>query len=111
MRILYGKRSIGIKTKQVSFFGKFTGLMFNRGRDVLLFDFGKEVRYSIHSLFVFYPFLALWLDSNNKVLDYKTITPFRFGIKPKKSFRKLIEIPFNRGNKRIFGFFVDKGNI
>jgi len=49
-------REIKIKAKQVSFFGKFFGLMFSplKNSSALLFDFKKNCKISIHSLFVFY---------------------------------------------------------
>ncbi len=112
MIIRHGGRKINISARKLSFFGKITGLMFkSRKTDNLLFTFNKNVRMRIHSYFVFFSFLALWLDGENNVIEFKTVNPFRLSIYPKKPFMKLIEIPFNDKNKKIIGFFVDEGKI
>ena len=73
------------------------GLMFKtREKAVaLLFDFKKPVNLLVHSMFVFFPFIAVWLDEKNKVIDVKKIKPFTLGVRPKKSFNKFIEVPIN----------------
>jgi uncharacterized membrane protein (UPF0127 family) len=78
-------------------FEKFSGLMFSSKKNAraLLFSFKKPTRLAIHSFFVFYPFLAIWLDDKNKIIKMSIIKPFNPIIKPKKSFLKLIEIPIN----------------
>ncbi len=83
--------------KKVSESGKFFGLMFVRRKKAraLLFEFKKPARLAIHSCFVFFPFEAIWVDENNKIISFSTIKPFRAGISPRKPFCKLIEIPFN----------------
>ncbi|MEK6910494.1 MAG: hypothetical protein AABW82_01860 [Nanoarchaeota archaeon] len=107
--LLNGKKKIKVNVKKVSFFGKFFGLMF-RGRDTtsLLFEFSKNVNISIHSLFVFFPFLAVWLDDKNRIIEKRIVKPFIFSAKPSKKFRKLVEIPLNNENKRIIHFLVGK---
>ena len=103
-----GKR-IDVSVKKVGAFGKISGLMFKpRETENLLFDFGKLGRWNIHSFFVFFPFLAIWTDENNNVLETRVIEPFTFSIKPKKPFNKLIEIPLNEKNTKIIEFFVGK---
>ena len=77
----------------------------------LLFKFRKPARYSIHSFFVSFPFLAVWLNKENKVLDFKIVNPYNFSVKPKVPFTNLIEIPLNRENQKIIKFFVDKGKV
>ena len=51
------------KIKKVNWFGKFSGLMFCRREkaDSLIFEFKKPTRISIHSFFVFFPFVVLSL--------------------------------------------------
>jgi uncharacterized membrane protein (UPF0127 family) len=72
------------------------GLMFRtRKTRPLLFEFDKNTRSSIHSFFVFFPFNAIWLDENNKIIEQRKVKPFTFCIRPRKPFRKLIEIPIN----------------
>ena len=104
-----GKKKINLKVHKVSFFGRFSGLMFRtRKVENLLFEFSEDVNYSIHSLFVFFPFLAVWLDKNNNVVDKKIVFPFILSVKTKKMFRKLVEIPLNNENTKIVDFLVGK---
>jgi len=82
------------KLKKAKGLTKLFGLMFRTRKTVpLVFEFKKDTRREIHSLFVFFPFKAIWLDKNNRILDKRIIRPFSFSIKPGKKFRKLIEIP------------------
>ncbi len=85
------------EAKKVSEFGKFSGLMFTRRKNAhaLVFEFEKPTKLAIHSCFVFFPFVAVWSDENNKIIDFSTIKPFRLGISPEKPFCRLIEIPIN----------------
>ncbi|MCW8966649.1 MAG: DUF192 domain-containing protein [Candidatus Pacearchaeota archaeon] len=106
--INYKNKKIELKIKKVSFFGKGIGLMFRtKNTKNLLFELSKDTKRAIHSYFVFFDFLAIWLDKNNKVIEYKIIEPFELSISPKKEFRKLIEIPINDKNREIIKFFVD----
>ena len=84
--------------KVCNFFERFIGLMFSRREKAkaLLFDFKKPSKIKIHSWFVFFPFVAVWLDDKNEVVDLKIVRTFNFGISPNKSFSKLIEIPVNK---------------
>ena len=83
------------------------GLMFRflERSPVLLFDLRKKTNIALTSLFVFFDFLVVWLDENDKVIDVKKVKPFVFTINQKKSFRKIIEIPFNKKNEKILKFF------
>jgi len=74
-----------------SIFSKARGLMFRKPQ-ILMFDFSRETREPIHSLFVFYPFLAIWLNKC-EVVDARIVKPFSFSVKPRRKFTKLIEIP------------------
>jgi uncharacterized membrane protein (UPF0127 family) len=99
-------RNLSVNVKRLSFFGRFIGLMFKSSKtENLLFDFGKDVDISIHSFFVFFPFWAIWVDSKNRVIEKKLVSPWIFSVKPKKSFRKLIETPLNDKNKDILRLF------
>ena len=85
---------------------RFIGLMFKgENYSPLLFEFKKDVGYSIHSLFC-RDFLAIWLDENNKIIEFKLVNRISFSISPKKKFRKLLEIPVNSRNSRIIEFFL-----
>lgn len=98
------RRSFNLNVKKCNFFGKFRGLMFRRleNAPILLFDFSKTLKSSLHSLFVFFPFLVLWLDDKNKIVDFRKCQPFQFRIKTDKKFFKIVEIPFNKKNENVF---------
>jgi len=102
---LSGKK-FSLNVKKVSALGMLSGLMF-RTKKVrnLLFDFGSEGKWTIHSFFVFFSFLAVWLDEKNRVLDYKIVKPFCFSVVPKQKFVKLVEIPVTDGNKMLISNF------
>ncbi len=102
-------KKIKLKIFRTGLFSKILGLMLrSSGTRNLLFEFKKETLIPIHSLFVFFPFLIIWFDSRNKVLDFKIVRPFTSLVKPKTEFRKFIEVPFNDENKEIIDFFVGK---
>ena len=92
-----------------SLFMKGRGLMFRRREKApaMIFNFDKEVDLKIHSFFCC-PFIAVWLDSKNKVLEIKKIIPWVSSVKPKKSFKTLIEIPLNRNYSEITKELVGK---
>lgn len=93
-------KKFAIKAKKCSFFGMLSGLMFKtRQTNPLLFKLKSPT--AIHSFFVFFPFVAVWLDKNNKVVEIKKVSPFRLHILPKKNFSKLLEIPINKKNSKI----------
>jgi len=98
IKLNFNKKNIKINLKVCNWFETFWGLMFSKKEkaQALLFNFEKPVRLRIHSLFVFFPFVALWLDRKDNIIGKKIIKPFRLSIFPKKSFCKLIEIPINK---------------
>jgi uncharacterized membrane protein (UPF0127 family) len=89
---------------------KLSGLMFipREKARALLFDFKKPVKKSIHSFFLFFPFMAVWLDDKSHIIEIKTVKPFRFTIQPKKPFYQLLEIPVNQKYKKILRALEDK---
>jgi len=91
-----------------SIFSKIRGLMFRRRENspAMLFDLKKPRKFKIHSLFVFFPFLTIWLDDKKNVLDIKIVKPFRFSVSSKKPFYKLLEIPINKKYSKILQFLV-----
>ncbi len=113
MIIKYKKRKIEIKKyKTVSWLGKFSGLMFRTNETPILeFSFKNDVEMAIHSYFVFFTFIAVWVDSDDKAFQVDIVKPFTSLVKPQKHFRKLIEIPFNSENRRIIEFFVGKRKV
>jgi len=103
MILFLRNRKINVEAKEVSFFGKIWGLMFSRRESAknLAFNFSKPVNTSIHSWFVFYPFLAIWLNEKKEIAEYKIVNPFSFSIKPRQKFKILIEIPINKRNAKV----------
>lgn len=107
--INYEGRNVKVGVVSAGFFRKGLGLMFRtRNTDNLLFEFGGNVRRGLTSWFVFFDFLVLWLDEKNRVIDKKIVKPFEFYIGIKCKFRRIVEVPINRNNKEILGFFVGK---
>jgi uncharacterized membrane protein (UPF0127 family) len=105
----YKNKTIPIDVKKCGWIGKIIGLMFSRrekARALLLFDFKKPVKWGIHSLFVFFPFFAVWLDDKNKVVDLRLVKPFTLTIHSKRPFHKLVEIPINKRYSKLIGFLV-----
>ncbi|RLG16097.1 hypothetical protein DRN69_01755 [Candidatus Pacearchaeota archaeon] len=102
-------KGVSIEVKRCNNFQKFKGLMFasREKAKALLFDFSKPILTPIHSFFVFFPFVALWLDDKNKLLDLKLVKPFKFFIVPKKPYQKLVEIPINQRYEKVIKFLVD----
>ncbi|MFW6312173.1 MAG: hypothetical protein ACOC1K_08060 [Nanoarchaeota archaeon] len=83
---------------------KFTGLMFkSQGSNAKLFEF-KKTKQAIHSLFC-PKFLAVWLDENNKVIEYEFIYSSRLTIKPDHKYSRLLEIPINKKYRKIIRKF------
>jgi uncharacterized membrane protein (UPF0127 family) len=95
--IKYKKKKIKIIAKDCDFFKKFTGLMFSNRQNsrALLFSFKRKQKIIIHSFFVFYSFIAIWLDNKNNIVDLKIIRPFSPCISPQKPTFRLVEIPIN----------------
>ena len=96
-------KKIQIKNiKKLSEFEKGIGLMFRKKEKcpAMLFEFENPVRIKIHSLFVFFPFVTVWLDDKNKIIKKKIVKPFRLWICCEKPFYKLIEIPINKNYKK-----------
>ncbi|MDP2672927.1 MAG: DUF192 domain-containing protein [Nanoarchaeota archaeon] len=89
--------------KKLSWFEKGIGLMFSSRKKAkaLLFEFEKPTKMSYTSLFVFFPFIIIWLDSKNEVIDFKKINPFTFNIPSLKYYRKVLEVPFNNNYEGI----------
>lgn len=104
----YKKKKISLELKKVGFFKKGWGLMFSRREkaNALLFDFKKSVNFVLTSLFVFYPFIAIWIDEKNKIIDLKVIKPFKFSIVSPKKFKRLIEIPINKKYDEVLTLLV-----
>ena len=108
--IKYKKKKLEIVAKECNFLKKIIGLMFSRREKAktLFFSFKTKQKMRIHSFFVFYPFVALWLDEKNKPVDVMIVRPFTFCISPKKSALTLIEIPINKSNEKIVKTLISR---
>ena len=105
----YKRKKICLSIKRTNYFTKGIGLMFRtKNTSALIFKFKKPTRISIHSYFVFFPFIAIWLDKSNKILETKLVKPFTFIVKPKKRYVTLVEIPINNKNRHIIDIFRRK---
>ncbi|MEK6757668.1 MAG: hypothetical protein AABX88_00930 [Nanoarchaeota archaeon] len=105
----YKGKKISVDAKPCNLFWMVCGLMFSRrekAEALLLFDLKKSAKLKIHSWFVFYPFVAVWLDKRDKIIEIKIVKPFTFLVEPTKSFNKLIEIPINNKYRKEIGFLV-----
>lgn len=112
IKVRYKRKSMYIDVNETGFFTRGIGLMF-RSKETknLVFYFNRPVKLSITAYFVFFPFLAIWLDKNNRVIHKEVVKPWKLALKPKKSFYTLVEVPINSKNAQIIEFFVGKGNI
>ena len=88
----FGKKKISVNATIISGFKRFIGLMFSRKEKakILLFKFSRPVKLSIHSLFVFFPFIAIWIDDRGKIIEIKKIKPFLLHICPSKKFLSFV---------------------
>ncbi|MCK5616332.1 DUF192 domain-containing protein [Candidatus Pacearchaeota archaeon] len=99
----YKKKTITLNAKNCNLVQKGIGLMFTRKEkaQILLFDFKKQGKNPIHSLFCFLDFVGIWLDDKNEVVDIQYVKPWKLKVKQDKPFTKLIEIPINKKYKNI----------
>jgi len=96
-------KSFFVNAKDCNLFWKGIGLMFSRreNAEILIFRFKKKTRIAIHSFFVFFPFVALWLNEENEVVDLKIVKPFTSCVLPTEKSFSLIEIPLNEKNENL----------
>lgn len=81
------------KFKKPKGINKYFGLMFRtRKTRPLCFESKKDVYMNIHSYFVFFSFLAIWLDKHDNIVNQIIMLPFTT-YNPQHLARKLIEIP------------------
>jgi len=109
--VYFKGRKILVEVNNTGFISRGLGLTFRtRETENLLFDFKKGVTWqgTLTSWFVFFPFLTLWLDKDNKIIDFRVVKPFVFSISQNKPFWKIVEIPFNLSNMRVIEKFIGK---
>ena len=95
--IRYKRKKIKVIARECNILQEFIGLMFSccENARILLFSFEKSQKIRIHSFYVFYPFVAVWLDEKNRVVDLKIVKPFSPYISTRKKCVNLLEIPIN----------------
>ena len=73
------------------------GLMFSNKEkaNALIFEFEENTIMKIHSCFVFFPFIAIWLNEKDEVINFKFVRPFTLNVSLEQPYRKLLEIPIN----------------
>ena len=108
-----GRDKFKLEVYECDFFKRFSGLMFIRKENAkaLLFDFKKEGKISLHSFFVFFSFVVVWIDKKNNVVDLRVVKPWKFYVNTKKNFSKILEIPINRKYKEIIKELVLKKEV
>ena len=90
----YKNKNFRIDVKECrSILSQTRGLMFKKNSKPLLFVFKNAKKRAIHSFFCL-PFIAIWFNGN-EIVDVKSVNPWKFLIKPKEKFDKLLEIPLN----------------
>ena len=106
----YKNKKFNVDAKICNWLCKFSGLMFSRREkaEALLFEFKNPTKIKIHSLFVFFPFVAVWLDDKNKIVDIKVVKPFAFSVSSSRHFTKLLEIPVNKKYEEICSFLISR---
>lgn len=103
------RRRFSLPVLRVSYFRRGIGLMFRtKYTRPLLFPFYRPCRVALTSWFVFFPFVAVWLDSRRQVIESRVVFPFTFTIVPRRPAYYLVEIPLNRRNSKITRFLVGK---
>ena len=109
IRITHRGRTKLFSVRRMGPVSMYRGLMFrSRTTDNLLFDYPDDSRRPIHSWFVFFSFLVVWLDKRNRVVEMELVRPFRCCVQPKKKYRRFVELPLNTQNDGKIRFFVGK---
>ncbi len=108
--INYKGKRLRLDVEDCNLLQKFTGLMFFRREKskILLFRFKRKQKIKIHSIFVFYPFIVLWLDNKNHIIDIKLVKPFNICVSPNKPAFSLVEIPLNSANEKIEKILISR---
>lgn len=103
-------KSNGAKTEALTAFTalpQIRGLMFRSKPVCILFDFVEEAIHPIHSLFVFFPFCAIYISKEKKVLEKARIGPFQLMHRNSNAARYLLETDLGTGESFSVGDEVD----
>ncbi len=90
-----GQHSVVVSLEQANTsLSRLRGLMFRKKPVSILFTFAWPDLHGIHSFFVSFPFDAVYLDEEGKVVDvFEKVAPFTPYLSPRKPVRFLIELP------------------
>jgi uncharacterized membrane protein (UPF0127 family) len=94
----FGKRKLLLNIKKQSFFEIGRGLLFysREKAPILMYKSNNPKLDAIHSWFVNFPFLAIWLDKNNNILEIRRIDPWKIHANHDGNWNKLIEVPISK---------------
>ena len=103
MKIYLKGKGVDVKARVCGSLGMMRGLMFrSKNTGNLLFEYSGK----IHSWFVFFDFLAVFLDDKNKVLETKVVKPFTAYFGSEKPYSKILEIPLNTNTQKLAKMLV-----
>jgi uncharacterized membrane protein (UPF0127 family) len=113
LEVSIGKNKKSFIVRVVPFWYEGFGLMFKSKKKAkpLLFNYNFSTKMSIFSLFIPFDFLAVWLDKENNLIEYRVVKPREDNIFPNKKFRKLIEIPITENYKSIVDFILKNNKM
>ena len=105
MEISFRGKNLDIPVLEVTGFGRVRGLMLRslRSAGPLAFVFRRPVRMAIHSLFVRFWFVAIWLDERGEVMEWRVVRPWRLSVRPRRKYWTLVEVPLSKK----YAFVVD----
>lgn len=105
----FGKKEVKLDVRLVPFWYEGFGLMFTKLNTAksLLFSSKFSSRMSIFSSFIPYEFLAVWVNSKNKIVGLRIIKRGERGIEPGIKFNRLIEIPLSQKFSVVTSFLLD----
>lgn len=86
-----------------------TGLMFRKRLvdEGFVFVFPRIASWDLTNVFVFQTIDAVWLDEDQRVLQVRTITPFRFVVRGYPRARFVLELPANAATNLPLGNRVE----
>lgn len=95
-----GKKKLSTEVNEMKGLWKGIGLMWrSKNTSNLLFTFDRPSRVALTSLFVFFPYVAVWLDSKKRIIESRVSRPFELSFQPKRNASYLIELPLNARNE------------
>jgi len=104
----FDKKEVKLKVRLVPFWYEGFGLMFTKLNTAksLLFSYKFSSRMTIFSSFIPYEFLAVWVNSRNKIVGMRIVKRGESGIEPGVKFNRLIEIPLSKKFSLVTSFLL-----